>query len=93
MPNGGTNAPLWMVVTVQKGENDRAIMAAEQGDYRGYRAQHEENLVFLRGLGDRQAIATALENLGSVAYDQGACLSPRAPRGKPDDRAGQEGRA
>jgi Tfp pilus assembly protein PilF len=58
--------------------NNIGNLAAEQGDYRGSRAQLEESLAILRELGDRGAVGTALENLGNVAYEQGELAAARA---------------
>ena len=46
-------------------------LAYNQSDYEAARAAYEESLRIQRQLGNRQGVATMLDNLGNVAYEQG----------------------
>jgi len=54
------------------------MLAWRQGDYAQARAWHEESLALRQGLGDRQGIASSLENLGMVAWRQSDYAQARA---------------
>lgn len=48
-----------------------AALAAAQGDFAAARADFDESLRLRRELGDPEGIATALNNLGTLAFEQG----------------------
>ena len=63
--NWGTGAVIAVALTTW------GMWPTAQGDYPAARALHEESLAIMRELGDRSASQCVLDNLGSVAHDQG----------------------
>jgi non-specific serine/threonine protein kinase len=55
-----------------------AVMSSQMGDQATARGYFEEGLVLLRQVGDRQGVATALNNLGVVTNRQGDLAAARS---------------
>lgn len=54
-----------------------SLLARDQGDYAAARALQEESLALVQQLGDQQAAATGLTNLGNIAWAQGDFITAR----------------